>query len=334
MIINDETRNIKLTLSARCYSRLETDSGFLNVKISRLIEMIICEYCEWSEKINRQAKKDRLTQMYNILTEGGEIRFFKTIAGLFIKTGEETIKNRHSFAMSRVYNWTITTRAREALIGDELSENESTNFLTDILEEYADMNYAVRERIMMRDKVRMIEKAIKGSYVISYRTRNGKIKKMAPYRIIADTDTQYNYLIGLPVKEDGSISAKPGCARIFSIDDITISRQKMKIDGMAIERYIEGRDIAYLWEDERDDIYVALTSAGESTYNLLINNRPRCIGRETKADKGITVYRLLCTEYQAAVYFSSFGKNAKILAPETLVERIKAFHSEALDNYS
>lgn len=325
MLINDDTRNIKLTLSVPCYRRLKSDCSICGISLSRLIETILCDFCVWSGKIGEVQEKERLGRMYRLIADGGEIRFFKSIVRLLTDSGR-----RHSFPESTQYNWTVTASARAALCADDLTANETYNFISDILEEYSEMNYSSREKIMLRDKIVKIETAIKHSFVIEYSTRGGSRKEMTPYKIITEPDLQYNYLVGSVCGENGEEATR--CARIFSMNDIDVLRIKKKADAGEIEQFIADRNIAYLWGEEKD-IEIALTDEGENIFNLVIHNRPHCIEKSAAVTDGRRVYRFRCTEYQAAVYFRSFGIDAKVLSPASLRDSLSSFYSKALSQY-
>lgn len=322
MIIDPNTRNIKLTLSASCYRRLSTDSSICGITISRLIETVICDFCEWSGSIGAVNEKQRLNKIYDMISNGGEIRFFRSITRLLSGCG-----HRHSFSESKAYNWTVTSKARDALTHDGLTDSETYNFIADILEEYAGMNYSAREKIMLRDKIGSIEKAIRKSLIINYESRGGNPKKMIPYRIITEPDLQYNYLVGTVPGEDGT--ERIACARIFSMNGITITRTSVKTDNARIEQYISGRNIAYLWGEEKD-IEIGLTPKGENNFDLIIHNRPLCTGRDEESAGGYRTYHFRCTEFQAEIYFRSFGCDAKVISPQSLAESIRGFYSTAL----
>ena len=148
--------------------------------LSHVIGTVICDYCEWAEMIAREGRSPQQA-LFDKAAKGEELRFFKTISRLIFHGGR-----RHVSKESRIYNWTITKDARHALGNDTLSKNETYSFVAEIHEEYSEMNYSLREKIMLRNTISVIDRAVSGekAEIISYKTRHGNTRKIVPYKII------------------------------------------------------------------------------------------------------------------------------------------------------
>lgn len=320
MLLTDDQRVIKFTHSLLCHRRIEADCEIFGVNESHLIELVICDFCEWSDRVTYGDKKVSLDNIYKLISDGGEIRFFKSIVRIITNNNQ-----RHSYTKSVPYLWTVTLPARKALCDNDFTSEAQNSFCNDIIEEYSQMNFSTREKIILRDKIAVIERAIKHNNLIQYTKGDGTKKTVSPYKIVVEPDTQYNYLI-ISNEDNGG---KPGSIRLCMMNEITELRQKRKIDAKSMEQELSDRNIAYL-KNEEIEVEIGLTKNGEDIYSRVIPNRPKLISKDKEKTGDYRIYRFKCTEFQAKVYFNSFGKEAKIISPESLKEEIKKFYEEAL----
>lgn len=318
-----DIKHFKLVLSKNCYSRLESDSNLCDISVSNLIERIILTYCEFSQQI--YSGIENTNKILDLFIRNTDVPFIKTISKVLSRTNSSNSPKRRSMLpRKREYTWTITNNARYELEQDQLSDSEGGSFISELLEEYSYMDYGVREKIMYRDTVRMIEKSIRDNYAIV----TGKGHIFYPFRIIAEPDTRYNYIVGL--SEDGiNVTSH----RLSNIGEIKISRKnKCEADWLFVDNNIADRCIAYLRAPD-EEIEVNLSAYGETIYQKLVHNRPKCIFRSKETTGGYRLYKFLCTQYQAKVFFTAFGADAVILSPQSLAAEMKEFYRTACNNY-
>ena len=78
------------------------------------------------------------------------------------------------------------------------------------------------------------------------------------------------------------------------------------------------------------DVDVLFTPYGQTQIRKQILNRP-C--HYIIDQNNPLLYHFKCTEFQAYVYFTKFGKDSIVLAPQTFQTKIKAFYNDANNAY-
>ena len=148
---------------------------------------------------------------------------------------------------------------------------------------------------------------------------------MIPYAIRADEWSSYHYLIGMT--ENGVFLN----FRISMIQNLRASSRKIPLsetDRKNLEKKILTNGIQFL-SGTAEPIIVRLTPAGQNLYSTIMHLRPHY--KEYHPETGI--YEFCCTPLQARYYFFRFGKEAEILAPESLRNIFEQAHQEAAELY-
>lgn len=329
----DGIKHFKLVLSESSYSRLKSDAALSEISISKLIERIVLVYCEFSGELDSSINPKNNNALFDLFAANSNIPFIRTISKAILRnSSSKTARKHESFPRKREYNWTITNNARNALEQDSISDPESGPFISELIEEYAYMDYGIRERIMYRDIIKMIEKAIRDHYMVTFTNKN---YSFYPVKIISEPDTRYNYIIG--VTQNNSHNEPQITSHRLSNIDIksakVVTSNAKEFDNNFIESKMADRCIAYLKADD-ENITVLLTSEGETIYQKLVHNRPKCIYKDSKIIDGYRLYKFICTPFQAKVFFFAFGKDAKVIHPKELVEDMREFYKEAFNEYN
>lgn len=324
-----------MTLSLGCYQRLDSDSKICDISMSKLIENIVLQYCKTSKSVDKL--KDSNENSYNLISkifsDNNKFIFFKTLSKLLIKESSDTnlFKRRKFSGEKKIYIWTVTDDARDKLEKDKLSNRETGPFISELLEEYSELDYGIREKIMLLKKVDTIQKAIDGNYPLKFKSQTGRTHIIHPYEIMTDPDLRYNYLIGDNFDDNPS---EVGSVRIFNMLDLTILRkEKSTVHDNAIEKALLDRSIPYL-HNENKIIEVLLNKDGESKYRRLLHSRPLYIFRDEEYLDGFRRYIFKCSEFQAEIYFTRFGNSAIIAKPKELREKIKNYYKNAYELYN
>ena len=95
------------------------------------------------------------------------------------------------------------------------------------------------------------------------------------------------------------------------------------------------RGVQFLIGEEKD-IIVKMNDSGKEKYNRLRHLRPKYIEikeNDEDNDEYRHEYKFNCTEAQAEFYFLKFGKDAKIISPESLRDKFKKSYKEAFELY-
>ncbi|MCM1082936.1 MAG: WYL domain-containing protein [Clostridium sp.] len=207
-----------------------------------------------------------------------------------------------------------------------------------LLEEYANKPYYVREQIAFHNLFKTIDEAISEETVINVTTANGNRLSIKPYKIVTDPLSMYNYLVGYYYKTNNTNYIPIVNLRIcrlkeiqkveFPSEDIHRLYKLTKDEKKKIKEQLEESGVQFI-QSSPVTTKVWLSDSGIKKYNTQLHLRP--IGVIDKNNHHI--YTFECTENQIIYYFVKFGKDAKILSPQSLADEFKKIYEEALNNY-
>ena len=233
--------------------------------------------------------------------------------------------------------------------GNSCLEDESEFFKTPgdylrcIIEEFCELPFSARERIVRKEIFTEIEDAIRAHdclRVLSFYKREPTYYHVKPYKILNDTLGGQSYLVCLsfPEKEPG-LPLEPARIASFTIfrmnkperirSDSTCDPFFTKEEITEIQNRLSTTPPAYLTFDE-EEIHVRLTEEGKRKYNNLLYSRP-ILDKEKSSEYE---YVFFCSTRQAYNYFFSFGKDAEICSPDNLRNWIARDYKHALDIYN
>lgn len=208
-------------------------------------------------------------------------------------------------------------------------------FLTAVIEDYVTRPFFEREKYILSDHIETIESAINTGTILKATHANGKTLYIKPYLINLNKQKTYYYVCGYFSHDGINYYNKPSSTKLSNlirIDDsfetFKFSKEKLAM----INKRIQTDEIQFISSSDRlspDFIKVYLTDAGIRTYRQIGNIRPQYTHIEDKH-----FYFFDCTEIQAFYYFQSFGKDAVILEPGSLREKMKDFHEKGAEAYS
>lgn len=182
-------------------------------------------------------------------------------------------------------------------------------------EKYVSMPRCQRELFIHSDAVASIRKAISSQVPMTLDYRGEKIV-CTPCFIAFSPSLARAYAV---VYDAGKDSDPLECFRTLRITHVQNTALDLKNKSPIWADYnIRKRMEAY---QEHFDPYlsygktvkVKLTKVGESMFENIVTNRPKCLHREADG-----TYIFSCTEIQAKHYFAQFLKEAKILEPVAL----------------
>ena len=218
------------------------------------------------------------------------------------------------------------------------------SYMKAIFEEYATLPQAKRESIFFKETIDLCNLAIarRNKLKITLAGRFSTQKKesyarkfyLSPYAIVTDKSGFFNYLIGISeeIRKDGSLDERHiSSFRISRIDKISIMSSmsgflsRQKID--EIENELQTKSPQYMAGD-LEEIKVLFTDKGLELFERQMYLRPAIY---TKIDKNCYLFR--CTEMQAVHYFFKLGRDARIISPIHLRERLRGYYKDALAAY-
>ncbi len=230
----------------------------------------------------------------------------------------------------------------------EFYERLARRYLNGIFEEYASKPLYDREQIFFADVVEEINKAIYLKKKLKVSTvkldKENKKKKetfmVSCYKLMQDKTNSYNYLVGFSERyksDDYDGIDEPDKVASFRLSRIidpkvstrrsaNLSQERKKI----IESELHKKGPAFLIGDV-EPIIVKFTDNGLDLFKKhLLYMRPSFYEIDEN-DKHIYIF--YCTQLRAEHYFSRFGKDAYIIEPKSLHDKIQLFYENGSKKY-
>lgn len=342
---------VSVTLSLHAYQTIESDmSIFLReVNWAGFINNVIRNFKDGSNASIQLAVQRKLDQMMDALqTPRHPLTDVQTrvVQKLAEDYARQLRDEMHAFPSDKETTKKIRINNENF---DDLEINGSSRYFSSkdyrqaglyikaLLEDYARQTFSKREEIFFQNYIHEIDYSIanRKTVKLKYISRSGKESKLEliPYGIIDDKATHYHYFIGIQ-KSSSESNYQLFSLRLSRIHSISSGARSTHITQKVrseIDTQIQEKGVSYLQEDK--EIYqIALTSTGIKMYNSIFHLRPRCT-KITPSTKGLTIYEFDCTEEQIQNYFFRFGKNARILSPESLRLTFQRGYNEAAKSY-
>lgn len=218
---------------------------------------------------------------------------------------------------------------------ERLSEcpNKSA-FISKQLEKYASLPFFERERIFYKDIIEKILLAKSNGNMVLVKANGGKKVLIAPYDILTDEWTSYNYLIGTAFTDKGASITNRRISFISSCEVIGskyIDPENKPFSDVEIRERILKSGIQFV-SSCPEEIKVRLTPKGKYLYDHMIHVRPNIFSIPTESDP--EVYTFFCTTAQAEYYFFKFGAEAEIISPISLRKHFISKFKKAYNLYS
>lgn len=232
----------------------------------------------------------------------------------------------------------------EESIDDKFYEGSLGLYLKGIFEEYARKPYDEREKIFFKQTLNIIRLSIaqKKRLKLSLKEKgyaDGSIRMerkfyVSPHSVVVDKTSKFNYLVGFAqeILPNGEIAEERMVSfRIARINQIRMMSSKSGrltlIKQRTLEQELASKGPQFLSGDIIEAV-VRFTEKGIENYQRQINMRPQYT---RKIDDYTYVFH--CPEVQMIYYFFKFGRDATILAPESLREKFRQRYQSALNNY-
>lgn len=218
------------------------------------------------------------------------------------------------------------------------------DYLKVMLEEYSEQPNVVRERIYYKDIIDTISAAVNerkllnvSLHVFRKDIQGVKTRKniyIKPYGLFENAGKNYNYIVGYASENlHGPWKAFPvrlnkvyQCKKLSYSGILTTKEQK------ELSKRIDTFGAAYTDSGINEKIIVRFTDKGEHLYRQIIHERPM-YDKSEEGKLGHNTHCFKCTVFQARNYFSRFGKEATVLAPDHLVKELKKFYEDAAAQY-
>ena len=318
--------------------------------MSGYINLILRDYYKTSEATishSAESKKEYYEEILKKETNSAELQpqFKETVNHLINNYISELKKKYHSLPKEK----TLKIRLQNDVYNiyyPKMPESDyydiQADYIKALLEDYSSRTYSERERFIYNKEIDKIELAIKnGSLLrIEYKSINDNHPKeyqIKPFKIVMDSESRYNYLIGLSKHSGTSEPYTPHPFRIFRICRIDTDEFEKGNGNLTKEEKkdlmirLKKKGAAFIHADDEEFI-VKLTPKGLNDFNNLLHLRPSSVENKTTTDaQGNTYKHFNCTSYQIMNYFFKFGEDAIIISPQDTTSKFKEKYQNALN---
>lgn len=177
------------------------------------------------------------------------------------------------------------------------------DYCRDMIEKFLSLSNADKERILLKDKLEIIEEAINRKMRLNFITSHGS-DMVEPYAIIKSLKYDKNYIICY--KESLDVVVNYSLQNIKKIEKRKDEQEYYYID---LDKAIKNFDPFLSYDNH---IKIKITLEGEHLFEKRNNLRPKIIKKEGD------IWTLESTDLKALIYFSSFYDEVEILEPESL----------------
>ena len=206
-----------------------------------------------------------------------------------------------------------------------LSYQSISSFFRNMIDSYLSLPKYKREQIIYLNTYELLMDAINDNRKIKVFLKSGDNREFIPCAVANSKEEIYNYLISISEDSD---KRHVSSIHLSRIDSIYLLKEKYLLnsqDKEKIESVIEnGAQFPYT---NPCIAQIKLTTSGQRLFRKKYLNRPTPINIESD------VYYFNCSFDQLLLYFFSFGKEALVLSPKYLKEKLKKQYIEAYKNY-
>ncbi|MCR5614561.1 MAG: WYL domain-containing protein [Saccharofermentans sp.] len=207
-----------------------------------------------------------------------------------------------------------------------LRDKSLSGYIKDMFLSYLSMPRNKREQIIFRQTYELLTRAIAEKKVITFTSTNssqGKAVYMEPYLIATSKEEQFSYVLC-----HNHTYYRDHTFRISRLKDVFVTNETFTVDPKVRETLTKiGRRSPH---SAAPDIHavVRLTDHGKQMYRMIVKNRPAVT--TINGD----LYHFDWPEMQLEDYFRRFGKDAVVVKPKSLKNRLKNYYTDALEAYS
>ena len=193
-----------------------------------------------------------------------------------------------------------------------------------VMNEYASLDQVKRESIFYKDKIELINNAIKDSKYLRYKLKRKNVyKKFLPIIIETGKSNNFTYVAG--ISESGHIFS----IRLSSIKELTKLEMQKKLSKKEKESFIERSNLYGIEFISHDPItaVIEFSDDGLNLFKKVSSNRPNY----TKIDGNtVTFYASIA---QIEFYLAQFQEKYKVIEPDILKDDEINTANKILNNY-
>ncbi len=317
---------IKIYLSEDVYGILMKDAEFFEfykkdrtVNRNDFLNTLIVNYFDsYSSADNRLYEDISRTLSREVPDEGITSRLSHEILNLLSK---------YRFSNENTYdNITVSlkpTRKSAGIIdfiqNNLLNDLSLSGYFRNLFASYCQLPQDRREQIIFREKFEVLSRALGENRKVYFTTVRSQEKHIvSPYAIARSQEELFNYLICL-------YNGAPFSFRLTRIQNVHILKENCDITDEQKQLMEKMRIFAPQFAFyKQEEICVRLTAKGVGLYNRIYSYRPK----PTKIVKDL--YYFDCSAAQVYHYFLRFGRQARVIYPESLrIQMLRDYENAA-----
>ncbi|SDB68809.1 WYL domain-containing protein [Butyrivibrio sp. INlla16] len=326
------TEKYKIYLSEDTKSRLINDAELFeftkndeSVNLNAFLKTLIVNYFD-------QYRHDSDSLLANIMQDLSELSSIskKDAAFLADKIVSTYIKaDRHQSGKNSALTLTVSGSSYEILKiieNNMLAETSLSQYLKDMFNAYLSIPRSEREAIIFKDSYEDISRALKEHKVLSFTTTtsgDNKAYYVEPYIIAPSKEEQCNYLLCFDRR-----AKKPRTFRISRLRSVFVTSDTFAVNPDIQEELREKALRSPHSVGLTVQAVVRLNPYGVRKFKAITKNRP--LVSKIEGD----LYYFDWPELQLEEYFKRFGRDAIVIGPESLKEKIRKFYYYGLREYS
>lgn len=212
----------------------------------------------------------------------------------------------------------------ETIFETHLIDDTISNYFRNLFFEYCSLEQDDREILLFNNLYQQIMDAIYNKKIIKIKV-GGMYYKFIPYAVAKTKEKLFNYVVGFTLnKHNEKFLAS---YHLYKIESIIEVNEYVELEDYEINKLdqliIKGPQYKI---DYYTSACIELTKEGQRMWKLLYLNRPNTTKIEDNK------YYFDCSIIQLEQYFVRFGKNAKVIYPNTLKFKLRKFYKEALNS--
>ena len=228
-----------------------------------------------------------------------------------------------------------TARLMDTIITLHTGAEGISQYFARMFISYCDLPMHKRENIIFKENIEKIGRAIEPKTIsrITFKTKDSmeQIHEVIPYKIVKSKEEMYNYLLCADINHnDGSQTA--ASFRVNRLVGISVAPGTSQISEKVICNLRKMEQCGPQYQIKKDEeTCVRLTDYGVRSYRRVYFGRPKEDRIEDRDDGHYYYYN--CSQDQLFLYFRRLGKDAEIIYPDSLRNRMKVFFSQASSIY-
>lgn len=342
--INDEHK-IRITLSERAYAILIEDMDIFGInKLSTIINTIFYNYKHDAKASINLYREQRILELNQLLanthisTSNRDSVISAIYENEYTKIKEQIKLYDTLKGSNKLYH--INKENIDYLTYECTEEEEygyrPGKYLRAVIEEYCELPFIKRERIIKKDIYEKIVNACQNHNILKIHIVNQistQLFYVYPYKIVTDPLSTRSYLVCYSRKAEdddkNKVIASFSLSRLNMPTTLKGTFTLTKSQITTIEQTLINNSAAYLI-GKTEQIKVKLTNKGKQIYKTKLTSRPQKIDSLSTDD----IYVFNCSHHQIYNYFFSFGGEAEIISPIELRYKFMSAYTNAVDKYN